>query len=104
MKCISIAIYVYYCIFKDSKEFIEFQVYLHVSSETLEVSETEYLNVCHLLISSVNSVYISVRFIPFTTVTVSTVAVTLCIVAAVTAVTFSTVADTVLCSSSYHWL
>lgn len=59
-------------------------MYLHVSSETLEVSETKYLNASHWLISSVNSFYISVGFIPYTAVTVSTVAVTLCNIAAVT--------------------
>jgi len=68
----SISVTVYYCIFINSKKFIEFQVYLHVSSETLEVSETKYLNASHWLISSVNSFCISVGFIPFTTVTVST--------------------------------
>jgi hypothetical protein len=59
-------------------------MYLHVSSETVEVSETKCLNASHWLISSVNIFCISVGFIPFTAVTVSTVAVTLCNVAAVT--------------------
>jgi uncharacterized membrane protein len=68
----------------NSKKLIQFQVYLHVSSETLEVSETKYLNASHWLISSVNSFYIGVGFIPFTVVTLSIVAVTLCNVAAVT--------------------
>ena len=53
-------------------------MYLYVCSETLEVCETKYLNASHWLISSVNSFYIGVGFNPFTVVTVSTVAVTLC--------------------------
>jgi len=59
-------------------------VYLYVCSETLEVCETKYLNGSHWMISSVNSFYIGVGFNPFTVVKVSTVAVTLCYVTAVT--------------------
>jgi len=35
-------------------------MYLHVSSETVEVSDTKYLNTSHWPISSVNSFYIVV--------------------------------------------
>jgi len=59
-------------------------VYLYVCSETFEVSETKYLNSSHWLICSVNSFCIGVGFNRFTVVTVSTVAVTQCNVAAVT--------------------
>jgi hypothetical protein len=59
-------------------------VYLHVSSDILELCETEYLNYSHWLISSVNSLLRVFGLDSFTVVTVSTVAVTLCSVAAVT--------------------
>ena len=58
-------------------------MYLYVCSETFEVCETKYLDGSYWVISSVNSFHIGVGFNPFTVVTVSTVAVTLCNVTAV---------------------